>query len=188
MNPSPEKFTTKEICRSIAELSGDLKFSINLIDPESQTVKKDFRSILDDINAEFLSLKRNGYGMGGYWQTWDTKGEKGRDAIRERMKNAKTCKVPFNNKVFEDGVERRLPTIWILDTAVQSAKSFYNWRWQETPAKDLKTKDDSNKPQQKWSHFCTCYEAIFKHPGFRPRASQTGLHTERKSRYFQGGE
>jgi len=186
MNISPEKFTTREIARENAIMGKDYKFTLNLIDPLSEATQKDTVTVLDDLNRVFHELKREGIGCGGFWQTWDTKGEKGRDEIRMRLKNAKRVGVPFNNKVVEDGREKRLPTIWVLDTARTSAQWMKQWRWEEwANARDRSIKDQKNVPQQKYSHLNMVYEAIFKHPAFRPRISS--YYNERQApRYFQG--
>jgi len=169
LNPSPEKFTTKEMAKFIAEASGEQKFKLNKIDPYATAVKHDTRTILDDLNKEVKELEREGVGRGGYFSSWDTKGEKGRDAIRERLKNARACERPFNNKVIKDGLTTYLPTIWILDVCPISAKYMKNWRWQEWANKTaLHTKVEKNMPEQKWSHFNMVWEAIFKESGFRP--------------------
>jgi hypothetical protein len=186
MNISPEKFTTREIARENAVMGKDYKFALNLIDPLSEATQKDTVTVLDDINRVFHELKREGIGCGGYWHTWDTKGEKGRDEIRMRLKNAKKVGVPFNNKVVEDGREKRLPTLWVFDTARTSSQWMKQWRWEEwANARDRSIKDQKNVPQQKYSHLNMVYEAIFKHPAFRPRISH--YNNERQApRYFQG--
>ena len=72
--------------------------------------------MVDDINEHFSMLRREGVGTGGYWQTWDTKNLFGREEVRTRLYNARMVGRPFNNKITKDGVDRYLPTIWILDT------------------------------------------------------------------------
>ncbi len=184
-NPSPERFTTAEICRDFAVMTAGYKFILNLIDPLSEEIKKDKITIRDDINREFWELKKEGISLNSYWQCWDTKGEKGRDEIRKRLKNAKEVGRPFNNKRMKDGREIYLPTIWILNTCVLSAKSIKMWRWEEyTDTKMAMVKGDKNKPQQKWSHFNTVWEALFKHPAFKPRRNIP--REERGAGYFQG--
>lgn len=183
-NPSPQRETTREICRNCVMMCGDYKYSINLIDPQSETIRKDNVSVLDDINREFYNLKKEDIGTGGFWVTWDSKGERGRDAIKERLKNAKAVGRPFNNRV-EGG--RYLPTLWILNNCKISAQHLKMWRWTEVP--DMRTKlikgQTTDKTEQRFSHFCTTYEAIFKHPAFKSRPSGPP-RTERKVGYFQG--
>lgn len=167
---SPERYTTREITHSLAVLCKDYKFRLNLIDPLSEAIKKDTVSIKDDLNNDMLHLKKEGVGTGGYFQSWDTKGERGRDAVRERLKNSKLCKRPFNNKVVnEDGNTVYLPTLWVLNTCRVSADYLKNWRWEEwSDAKSATTKDKKNTPEQKFSHMNMVWEAILKEPSFKP--------------------
>lgn len=168
-NPSPEKYTTKEIANQVAIMGRLYKFRLSLIDPLAQATKKDHVTVLDDLNNAFLDLKREGIGRATIWQPWDTKGERGRDAIRERLKNSLTVKEPFNNKVVVNGRPTYLPTIWVFRECKQMLKSLKNWRWEEWANIGANTnKDAKNKPEQKWSHFNTALEAMFKEPYFRP--------------------
>ena len=189
-NPSPEKYTTKEICLDFSTQSKDYKFILNLIDPLSEGIKKDKITVLDDINEEFYQLKREGIGTGGYFVTWDTKGEKGRDAIRERLKNSIRCERPYNNKAASSDkfADKRgyLPTLWILNNCKTAAKMMKMWRWDEyTETRFRMLKEEKNKPQEKWSHFPMVFEAIFKHPAFRPPRKVKPIYRSPK-RYFQG--
>lgn len=180
MNPSPEKLTTREISREFARMGKDYKFTLNLVDPFADATKKDNITVRDDLNNAFRELKKNNVGAGAYWDTWDTKGEKGRDSIRERLKNAKQVKQPFDNKV--DG--QYTPTIWVLNTCPQMAKSLKQWRWEEYKTANIKhTKEAPNKPEQKWSHLPMVIEAIFKERAFRTR-QKTGKRRSAPS-YFQ---
>lgn len=185
---SPEKYTTKEIAKENALMGGDYEYTLNLVDPLAQATAKDTITVLDDINREFYDLKDDGIGRGGYWQTWDTKGEKGRDEIRMRLKNAKRVGKPFSNKVIEDGKEVTLPTLWVLNHCKTAQQCLKQWRWAEwAKASDRSSKDDKNTPQQKFSHMNMVWEAIFKSPAFRPRAISHGRdRPQRKQRYFQG--
>ena len=189
-NPSPEKYTTKEICLSFGTQSKDYKFILNLIDPLSEGIKKDKVTVLEDINEEFYQLKREGIGTGGYFVTWDTKGERGRDAIRERLKNSIRCERPYNNKVASGDkfADKRgyLPTIWILDNCKIAAKMMKMWRWDEYAETRFRMlREEKNKPQEKWSHFNMTWEAIFKHPAFRPPRKIKPTYHQPKQ-YFQG--
>ena len=48
-----------------------------------------------------------------------------------------------------------------------------NGRWSQwASSKELVTKEEKNKPEQKWSHINMVWEAIFKRPEFRPRSVQ----------------
>lgn len=185
---SPEKYTTREICREFALMGEDYKFLLNLIDPESETIRKDNISVLDDINREFLALKKNGVGIGGYWHTWDTKGEKGRDAIRERLKNSVTVGKPFNNETIEQGMRRYLPTLWILNNCKHVAKSMKMWSWEQYSDMKMKIRKGTttDKYQQKWSHFNMSLESLFKHVAFKPRRMGSMPRQDREARYFQG--
>ena len=183
-NPSPEKYTVEEIADRLNDMCGDYKFNINLIDPLSEAHKRvDFgRSITvrDDFNSAFL-----GFGRKGYWHTWDTKGEKGRDEVRKRLKNAKKCGTPFNNKVIgKSGKIERIPTIWVLTNCKISGKSMRQWRWEEfADSKSIQVKEAKNKPEQRWSHFNMVWEAIFKNSAFRPTTNKKYRNTHRKN-YF----
>lgn len=187
-NPSPEKCTIKEISETIVAYSDNTKFRLNLIDPYAETVKKNNISVMDDINREFKRLKKEGDGLGGHWQTWNTKGEKGRDVIRSRLKNSKLVERPFNNKrVTASGKTEYLPTIWILDNCKTSAKCMRSWRWEEwSDPKMLRKKEAKNTPEQKWSHINMVWEALFKHKSFRPRRAH--YIQERNINYFDRGK
>lgn len=186
-NPSPEKYTVREIAHKTASMGGDFKFRLNLIDPLSEATLKDRLTIREELNDIFRELRKEGLGTGGSWKTWDTKGEKGREAIKERLKNSLEVKRPFNNKTVRGGKETYLPTIWILDTCKVSGKSFRNWRWEEwADAKSRVTKEDKNKPEQRWSHFPMVYEACFKEAAFRPSGNRNV--TQRTYDYFGGNK
>ena len=80
----------------------------------------------------------------------------------------------------------RLPTIWISNRCKQTGLSLKNWRIEEwANSSALVTKDKKDKPQQKWSHFCTALEAIFKDSRFRPQPAYQYV-PPRKSSYFNG--
>jgi len=187
-NPSPEKYTIREICHEFAIMGRDYKFTLNLIDPLSEGIKKDKITVLDDINNEFYQLKKEGIGEGGYWHTWDTKGEKGRDEIRKRLANAKRCLRPFNNKIRDErGRDIYLPTLWIFNTCKRAAEHMRRWRWEQyIEAKMAQLKDAKNKPEEKWSHFCVTIECIFKHPAFKPRRVSGVREPRRIKNYFKG--
>lgn len=168
-NPSPERLTTREIAREFALIGRDYQFRLNLIDPLAETIKKDFVSVLMDLNRVMYDLKREGIGSGGEFRSWDTKGEKGRDEIKVRLKNSLECERPFNNKRIKDGVTEYLPTLWILDDCKLAAEFMRNWRWEEWANTNIgMQKEAKNTPEQKWSHMNMVFEAIFKHPAFRP--------------------
>lgn len=187
-NPSPEKYTIRECCHEFAIMGRDYKFTLNLIDPLSEGIKKDKITVLDDINSEFYQLKKEGIGEGAYWQTWDTKGEKGRDEIRKRLANAKRCLRPFNNKIRDErGRDIYLPTLWIFNTCKRAAEHMRRWRWEQyIEAKMAQLKDAKNKPEEKWSHFCVTIECIFKHPSFRAKRIKTFREERKIKQYFKG--
>lgn len=187
-NPSPDKYTTKEICYNYAVMCKEYQFRLNLIDPLSEGIKKDKITVLDDINREFRELKNEGIGLGGYWQTWDTKGEKGRDEIKKRLLNAKKCERPFNNRTTDNrGREIYLPTLWILNNCKTAAQYMRKWRWEEyIESKMIIMRDAKNRPEEKWSHFNMVWEALFKHPSFKSRRISETRKETRKIHYFQG--
>ena len=184
-NPSPEKMTTREIAREFALMGKDYDFRLNLIDPFAKATSKDNITVLDDLNRAFYDLKMENIGRGGYWQPWDTKGEKGRDAIRERLKNAKEVGKPFNNTVVRKGQKVNIPTVWVLSDCKIMAQSMRQWRWEEwADSRSRSQKDAKNKPMQKWSHMCMAVEAILKESAFRP----SGNYSQPKHKsygYFQ---
>jgi hypothetical protein len=140
---------------------------------------------MDVLNRSLVTL---GYGEQGIFNSWDTKGEKGRDDVRLRLKNAAKCKKPFNNIVTEDGVKTYLPTLWFLNDCQLSIKSARQWRWEEyVDIKSSQTKEAKNKPEQKWSHFNMVLEALFKNPSFRFNARRNTGQTSHKKRYYKGG-
>ena len=171
MSPSPDNMVTIEIARQIALMSRDYKYALNLIDPlAAKKQSSTGYSTLEDLNRYFHDLKREDIGTGGYWMTWDTKTQVGRDEIKMRLKNARLVGQPFNNETVERGIRRRLPTLWILDHCRQSPLSLKMWRWEEWVGRDAKvTKDLKDKANQRWSHFNMVWEGLFKHPAFKAR-------------------
>jgi Terminase large subunit, T4likevirus-type, N-terminal len=185
LNPSPEKFTTREIATKIGHLSKMTKFHFDLVDPLIKATKLGTKTVLDDLNDTLFEMKKEGICMGGYFESWDTKGEKGRDEIKKRLKNAKKVGRPFNNAVIEKGQKVYLPTLWILSGCKLSAQSMRQWRWSEySDMRMAAQKGEKNTPEQKWSHFNMVWEAIFKDPRFKMRPSQR--RDEQTLRYFQG--
>lgn len=177
-----------DIARVIATRSQDYRFELNLIDPLASKVQPNTGlSSLEDLNRIFSVFKKEGQGTGGWWQAWDTKSQKGRDEIRKRLQNASLCGRPFNNEVKQDGITRRLPTIWILNNCTETIKSLKNWRREEWEQRSARiTKDEKETPQQRWSHFCTMLEGLLK----RPEVFSAKWHsrTEHRDpvRYFTG--
>lgn len=188
LNPSPERFSIEEIGNQIAEKCIGYKFILSLIDPLSEAFKKTENGKSITVREDLINSFRSGnYSAQGYWNTWDTKGERGRDEIRKRLKNAKKCKKPFSNLVNDNGVRTYLPTLWILRKCDLSAKSMKQWRWEEyADGKSVQAKEAKNKPEQRWSHFNMVWEALFKNPCFRSNANQHTLSKKLKKRYYQG--
>jgi hypothetical protein len=190
---SPEKNTTDAIAKEVAERSGDTRYRLNLVDPlvKSANGKESPRpdwSVLDDFNAAFSRLKAAGVGTGGHWEGWDTKSERGRDAIKVRLKNSIACGKPFNNVQFNQGVRVVLPTIWFFGRCKEFTQSMRAWRyseWQNTGAN--RAKEAKSDPEQKHSHFPMVLEGLLKDARFRPTAKRRYSPREFKDdRYFQG--
>jgi len=183
-NPSPDRNVTSEIMREVAIRSGEHRFSTNLVDPLAEVQQANTGlTPLHDMNRAFSEYRKQRLCSGGFWETWDTKNERGYDIIKERLRNARICGRPFNNRVVKDGVERFLPTIWILDTCPITIQSFRNWRWEEWANKEmLQTKDEKNKRQDRYSHFPVTHECIFKHPAFGAK-HKVGYVDHRKTGY-----
>jgi len=187
--PSPEKFTTLAISERVAEASGDYRFPINLID--SLAAKNQVNTnttVIEDMNHQFGCFKREGLGTGGFWQSWDTKNTKGRDKIRERLKNSVRVKNPFNNLHIKDGKKTRLPTLWIFGSCRQTAESLHKWRLEEwATSKMSHIKEPKEQPAQKHSHFCVAIEAILKDVRWKPRPRRPVPKQHRNYGYMQGG-
>ncbi len=164
--PSPEKYTTWEIAKVIASRSGDYRFAIDLIDPLANEKQVNTgRSPCEDLNIHAMTLRQEGLGTGAYWQSADTKNERGIDEFRKRLANSLRVGKPFNNKNpnLTPGEPRWLPTIWILDRCPLVSESLKNWRREEWMDRNSKlTKDEKDKPQQKYSHFSHAIEYLLK--------------------------
>jgi hypothetical protein len=165
LNPSPEKFVTLDVANMIMEKSGDYRFMLNKIDPlAAKRQTNTGLTTIDDLNRIFGEYRKNGKSSGGYWTSWDTKSTRGRDEVRKRLKNSLLCGKPFNNST----IKGNLPTIWFLDRCVETLKSMKNWKREEWASREmLLSKEEKEAPQQKWSHFPMCIEALFKEPSFR---------------------
>jgi hypothetical protein len=187
---SPEKYVTAQICRDIADKSSDYKYAINKIDPlASQMQVNTGVSTLDDVNRLFGEFRREGIGTGGYWTAWDTKSTRGREEVRKRLKNARMCGKPFNNRMVVNGRDIHVPTLWVMNNCRVTIDSMKNWRLEEWSDRGkLETKDAKENPMQKHSHICMAIECLFKEAGFRARSGNpildTGRHTA--SNYGRG--
>ena len=169
-SPDPEKIITRAIVNELALMSSDYKFVFNIIDPEAEINQPNTgTSTTQDINQYFMELKQEGICTGGYWQPWFTKGARGREIIRTRLKNSVDCKRPFNNKVQEQGISRYVPTLWISTRCPETARSLKQWSLEGSlRSRRNVEKDRSEKPAQKWSHYCTALECAFKDKRLRP--------------------
>ena len=161
-----DKWTTLPIQQDIAKRNGDYQMDLALADPRMAINQPSLGiSVMEDANKILRALNAH-----MYWQSWDSKSQKGRDEIKKRLANSKICQKPFNNKVLVNGVWQYLPTLWISNECPRVAKSLKNWRYKEPHARNSAVETDMNgEPMQKWSHFCTAIEAVFKHPGFKPK-------------------
>jgi len=164
--PSPEKNTTWDIAKTIAARSGDHRYIIDLIDPLAQEKQVNTgRSPCEDLNIHAMTLRHEGLGTGAYWQSADTKNERGMDEFRKRLANSLKVGKPFNNKNphLAPGEPMHLPTIWILDRCPLINESLKNWRREEWADRNAKlTKDEKDRPQQKYSHFPRAIEYLLK--------------------------
>ena len=157
-NPDPNRLTTYDVSREICTRSGDYRFGINLIDPlAGQTQSNTGRSVIQDLNSHFMDFKRDGIGNGGWWEPWDTKNPVGRDEFRMRLKNSIKAGKPFSKS--------GLPTIWFDQSCKQTILSMKSWRIEEWASREsLLTKDEKDKPQQRFSHFPLSIECLLKRP------------------------
>lgn len=169
--PSPSKWVNLSIAREVALKSGTQRYVMNLIDPLANKIQTNTGiSVVEDLNRYFYEFKKEGICAGGYWEPFDTKGTKGYDEIKKRLKNSLLVKKPYNNRVMRDGREEILPTIWISNECRETAKSLKQWRYDERANnRQNATKDKNEKRAQKFSHFCTALEGIFKDNRFRVR-------------------
>ena len=172
------------------------KYRLNLIDPlcnknQSNTGK----TTLEDINETFWALRRGrsipgvthtNSCSGGYWETWNTKGTVGRDEIKKRLANAVKCKYPFNNEIKQHGVTKYLPTLWVFKECKETARSLKQWRleqWRDN--RQLAIKERKETPAQRFSHFCTALEGLYKDRRFTaPR--KKSLRKRKPKNYFRG--
>ena len=185
-NPSPSTWVTSRLCEEIGMRSGFDKFVCNLIDPLANTINTNTgRTTIEEMNKHFHLMKMQGKCAGGYWEVFATKGEVGRDAIKERLQNSVKCLTPFNNMYIENGVEMFYPTIWLSRECQLTGNSLRHWRLETWVSnKQMTTKDKKETPSQKWSHFCTALEGLFKDSRFKPRRERT--YQKRSQSRFQG--
>ncbi len=161
----PNAFNTYDIAKHIARNSGNYYYSVNLIDPLANKKQANtLFSTTDDLNRHFDQLRREeGLGAPCYWQGWDTKGTGGRDQVATRFKNAVRCGRPFNNTIRDRGSVRKLPTLWICDTAPKFHRSIMDWSYGEYVAASTRAVNDPKPiPQPKNSHDNMVLECLAK--------------------------
>lgn len=167
---SPERYVTLDMAETINDKSSDYRYKLSLIDPlAAKTQVNTGLSTVDDLNHYFKEFKRENRSTGGIWRTWDTKSTRGREEVRKRLKNARMCQRPFNNRAVIDGQVAYLPTIWIFDNCRVTIEYLKNWRlddWND-PAQ-LEKKEIKETPLQKYSHMNMVWEAVFKDSTFKP--------------------
>jgi hypothetical protein len=62
------------------------------------------------------------------------------------------------------------------------------WAWEQwSDPKSHLTKDDKNTPQQKHSHMNMVWEALLKHPLFRPKSGYVHREQDVAAQYFKTG-
>ena len=189
LNPDPHTWTTLGICREIIEKSLDYNYKIRLIDKlASEKQVNTNTSTTEDMNRIFREAGHIGFDKGSPWESWDDKTRKGEDKVRERLINSRICGRPFNNLQKIDGVEKRIPTLWIFSNCTQVAQSLKNWKMETWIERDaIITKDPKDKREQKWSHFNMTLEAVFKDSRFRAGSYQyTPRDDFQKAKYFHG--
>lgn len=188
MNPDPENRITFDIIKDFALMTREYKFILNLIDPLAAIKQSNTgMTTIEDINRAFNTFAKEGWAKPAFWQAWDTKSTKGREAVRERLMNSVKVGKPFNNEVIIDGIKKILPTLWIGSNCPLMAKSLKNWRLEEWANNAMSTtKDSKEKPQQKFSHFCTALECLFKHPMARPKVLSYNQYQQKDYGYFKG--
>jgi hypothetical protein len=187
-NPSPLQNVTLSIAKQIGRMSGMQHYVMNLIDPLAKKIQTNTGvSVVEDLNRIFYQLKKESICSGGYWEVYDTKGLHGRDEIKERLKNAVRVGKPFCNVIEEEGRKVILPTLWVSKDCKECAKSLKQWRFDDwTTGKTIAVKDKKETPVQKFSHFCTALEGIFKDNRWRPRKDSMFQSEKRKPiRYFK---
>lgn len=184
---SPDKYVHETLAERISEMSGEYQFRLDLMDPLGKEInQKTGKTDMDEINDAFRALKKNGIGTGAFFESWNTKGEAGRNEIKTRLENSKKVGTPFNNIVVEDGLKRRLPTLWFFKDCNQAIRYFKHWRWDDYVDNRYITKKEKKQvPEEKFSHYPMCLEALFKDRRFRPRRNV--MHINRQKKYFQGG-
>jgi len=155
---SPHSHTLEQIAFLIARKSKRYRYIADLIDPRAQIKSiNTSTSPVQELNKIFYKLRTEGICSGAYWRSFDTVSDTGREEVRKRLKGSLQCGRPFNNNA---GV---IPTIWIFSTCRYTIESMKNWSYETWKNRDkLLEKDMKEKPQQKYSHFCTALEGALK--------------------------
>lgn len=187
-SPNPERMITRSIANEIALIEGSFRYRLNLIDPlAEQTQTNTGTTTTEDLNDAFLDLSREGICRRTFWESFDTKGTRGREVVRERLNNAIKCRRPFNNFVEDERGKRYLPTIWISKQCPETARSLKQWRLESwSRAYNNTEKDRKETPAQKWSHYCTAIEALFKDVRVKPPLLRKPRMPKQAPRYFNG--
>ena len=176
LNISPRINNTLTIAEKMVEIRGHYKFTFDTIDPlAGVTQVNTTRSTIQDLNDYFYEFKKQGICEGAYFVPADTKSERGRLKIKERLNNSALCKTPFNNEKVERGVKTYLPTLWVLAPCKQVRISLKSWR------------EEKGKPTVAYSHHCTGVEFLMKDTKFRAPLRVTERIPDRVApKYFQG--
>jgi phage terminase large subunit-like protein len=155
---SPHSHTLEQIAFLIARKSKQYRYAADLIDPRAQIKSiNTSTSPVQELNNIFYKLRRDSVCSGAYWRSFDTVSDTGREEIRKRLKGSLQCGRPFNNNA------GAIPTIWILSPCRYTIESMRNWSYETWKNRDkLLEKDMKEKPQQKYSHFCTALEGALK--------------------------
>jgi len=155
---SPHSHTLEQIAFLIARKSKRYRYTADLIDPRAQIKSiNTSTSPVQELNRIFYKFRNDGICSGAYWRSFDTVSDTGREEVRKRLKGSLQCGRPFNNNA---GV---IPTIWIFSTCRYTIESMKNWSYETWKNRDkLLEKDMKEKPQQKYSHFCTALEGALK--------------------------
>jgi len=187
-SPDPERMITRSIANEIALISGNFKYRLNIIDPLAEATQTNTgTTTVQDLNDAFLDLSREGICQRKFWETWDTKGTRGREVVRERLNNSVKCQRPFNNLIQDERGKRYLPTLWISNRCPETARSLKQWRLESwARAYNNTEKDRKETPAQKWSHYCTAIEALFKDIRVKPPQLNRPVRPKETPRYFQG--
>ena len=188
-SPSPLKYVTMTIAEGIGHRSGMQKYTMNLLDPLARMIQSNTGiSVMEDLNRLMYQLKKDGVCAGGYWEPFSTKGGKGEDEIRKRLKNSVKVGKPFNNIIVEDGKKAILPTMWVSRQCSEVARSIKQWRYENwATTKAFVVKDKKETRAQKYSHYCTAIEGVFKDNRWIARRERLPLEESYKSErmYFQ---